>query len=115
MIEEEHESKPRVIRISGPFTTKELAQFTALLRNIDRARPKEVFKISITDEEMSLEESETLLRHLLPPLPDRFTEFARISYIDESFPARNCDRCRRQYRGPAVYCSLKCALADSGE
>jgi len=113
MIKEENKPRSRVIRISGPFTTKELAQFTALLRDIDRTRPKEIFKMSITDEETTLEESETLLRHLLPPLPDRATEFARLSYIDESFPARNCDRCQRRYQGPAVYCSLECALADA--
>jgi hypothetical protein len=35
-------------------------------------------------------------------------------YQDDGFPERACDRCGQLYRGPAVYCSLKCAIADSG-
>ena len=34
-------------------------------------------------------------------------------YVDPSCPERACDRCERLYRGPAVYCSLSCALADA--
>lgn len=37
---------------------------------------------------------------------------ARDSYRDDSAPRRACDRCGMFYRGPAVYCSLKCAIAD---
>lgn len=39
---------------------------------------------------------------------------AEALYHDSSFPARACDYCGRSYTGPAVYCSLDCALADSG-
>jgi hypothetical protein len=35
------------------------------------------------------------------------------AYRDEQFPERACDRCGEPYRGPAVYCSLKCALEDA--
>jgi hypothetical protein len=35
-------------------------------------------------------------------------------YRNDIFPERACDRCGQMYRGPAVYCSLKCAIADSG-
>jgi len=35
-------------------------------------------------------------------------------YQDDRFPERQCDYCNRRYRGPAVYCSLRCAIADSG-
>ena len=35
------------------------------------------------------------------------------SYVDASKPERECEYCGRLYRGPAVYCSLQCALADA--
>jgi len=35
------------------------------------------------------------------------------SYVDPAFIERECDRCGVRYRGPAVYCSLKCALEDA--
>lgn len=34
-------------------------------------------------------------------------------YIDASYEPRACDRCGCSYRGPAVYCSLECAMADA--
>jgi hypothetical protein len=40
-----------------------------------------------------------------PPSPE--------AYRDESFDERACDLCGKPYRGPAVYCSLECALADA--
>lgn len=48
---------------------------------------------------------------------DRLCDAAKAAveadYRDDSFPERACDRCGTLYRGPAVYCSLKCALADA--
>jgi hypothetical protein len=41
------------------------------------------------------------------------TERARARYRDASFPERACDACGKPYRGPAVYCSLDCAIADA--
>jgi hypothetical protein len=35
------------------------------------------------------------------------------SYHDETCEPRACDHCSATYRGPAVYCSLECALADA--
>jgi hypothetical protein len=35
------------------------------------------------------------------------------SYLDETCEPRACDHCSATYRGPAVYCSLECALADA--
>jgi RecJ-like exonuclease len=35
------------------------------------------------------------------------------AYRDPQFPERACDKCGELYRGPAVYCSLRCALADA--
>jgi hypothetical protein len=32
-------------------------------------------------------------------------------YRNENYRERNCDNCGKPYRGPAVYCSLECALA----
>ncbi len=52
------------------------------------------------------------------PLPEldtvRTLARAYARYRDSSFPERNCDNCRKPYKGPAVYCCLGCALADSG-
>lgn len=53
----------------------------------------------------------------LPPLPLVAPPAARRraeeAYRDDTFPERLCDRCCQLYRGPAVYCSLKCALEDA--
>lgn len=38
---------------------------------------------------------------------------ARAMYHDDTQPERGCDHCAKTYRGPAVYCSLRCALADA--
>jgi len=38
---------------------------------------------------------------------------ARAAYRDDSFSERNCDACGQPYRGPAVHCSLTCALGDA--
>ncbi len=37
---------------------------------------------------------------------------ADAAYEDEGFPVRACDYCGKPYRGPAVYCSFKCAIDD---
>lgn len=34
-------------------------------------------------------------------------------YLDDTYPERPCDHCAKLYRGPAVYCSLECAVADA--
>lgn len=41
--------------------------------------------------------------------------FPRMSnrYRDDTFPERLCDGCGQLYRGPAVYCSLECAVDDA--
>lgn len=36
---------------------------------------------------------------------------ARAMYRDSSQPERNCDHCEQPYRGPAVFCCLRCTLA----
>jgi hypothetical protein len=36
------------------------------------------------------------------------------AYRDDTCPERLCDRCGTLYRGPAVYCSLNCALEERG-
>jgi hypothetical protein len=37
----------------------------------------------------------------------------RAAYRDDSYPERACDHCGKPYRGPAVYCSFDCAIADT--
>lgn len=41
--------------------------------------------------------------------------FPRLAdaYRDDTYPERPCDHCGKLYRGPAVYCSLECAVADA--
>lgn len=34
-------------------------------------------------------------------------------YRDADSAPRDCDHCGHVYRGPAVYCSLRCAMADA--
>jgi hypothetical protein len=46
-------------------------------------------------------------------VPDHWHRRARLAYRDDSYPERACDHCGALYRGPAVYCSLDCALADA--
>lgn len=38
---------------------------------------------------------------------------AEAAYSAPGYPPRRCDRCGQGYVGPAVYCSLTCALADA--
>jgi hypothetical protein len=42
-----------------------------------------------------------------------FPKFEDDPYRDDAFLERPCDLCGKLYRGPAVYCSLKCALDDA--
>jgi hypothetical protein len=44
--------------------------------------------------------------------PNPLTERA-AAYHDALFPERACDACGKPYRGPAVYCSLRCAIDDA--
>lgn len=34
-------------------------------------------------------------------------------YENNNYPTRECDRCGKLYKGPAVYCSHKCAMEDA--
>jgi hypothetical protein len=101
----------RTIRITGPFTDNDLAEIIATLRRLDSDQKR--FVVTILDADGSMDQGERLIRELLPPLPERTTAFARAAYRDDSFPARLCDHCGTPYRGPAVYCSLTCAIADA--
>lgn len=41
----------------------------------------------------------------------QFAERAESLYHNTSFRERPCDHCGASYQGPAVFCSLKCAVA----
>jgi hypothetical protein len=45
--------------------------------------------------------------------PDAVAKTRPNPYRDDSFPERDCDHCGKPYRGPAVYCSLDCAVSDA--
>lgn len=109
----EHDTQTKRVILEGPFTESDLAEITAVLRRIDERNPRATFLMRFANPEMSADDSEAMLRRILPPLPDRATDFARASYRDDSYPERLCDHCRTPYRGPAVYCTLECALADA--
>jgi hypothetical protein len=36
-----------------------------------------------------------------------------LAYHDPRWPPRACDYCHQPYTGPAVYCSLPCAIDDA--
>jgi hypothetical protein len=101
----------RTIRITGPLIDHDLAEIIATLRRLDS--DQKLFVVTIVDAAGDMDEGERLIRELLLPLPERTTAFARAAYRDDSFPARLCDHCGTSYRGPAVYCSLTCAVADA--
>jgi hypothetical protein len=101
----------RTIRITGPLTDHDLTEIIAALRRLDS--DQKVFVVTILDAEGSMDQGERLIRELLSPLPERTTAFARAAYRDDSYQERSCDRCGVIYRGPAVYCSLTCAIADA--
>jgi hypothetical protein len=104
----------KTIKLTGPFSEADIAAFVALLRRIDDDNPAGVYALTVTDPDMgSMDEAERLVSSLLPPLPDRATQFARASYRDDSYPSRACDHCGQPYRGPAIYCSFECAIADA--
>lgn len=44
---------------------------------------------------------------------DKAPRYIPGRYVNARFPERPCDKCGKPYRGPAVYCSLTCALADA--
>jgi hypothetical protein len=52
-------------------------------------------------------------RGLLYASPAGIVSIAEAAYHNDRFPARGCDFCGKTYNGPAVYCSLSCALADA--
>lgn len=35
------------------------------------------------------------------------------AYVNPDWPPRACDHCGKEYHGPAVFCSLTCALAEA--
>lgn len=51
------------------------------------------------------------LEVLIDRLPARSPE--DDPYVDPRCEPRTCDNCGREYRGPAVYCSMKCAYEDA--
>lgn len=99
--------------LQGPFTDDDLADLSATFRMIDDRNPQALFRMQIVDAGASMEEAEAKLQSMLPPLPYRATEFARAAYRDDSYQERDCDHCGKPFRGPAIYCSLECAVADA--
>jgi hypothetical protein len=107
------ERTQRTLRISGPFTDDDIVAFIALLRRIDDANPTGLYRATFVDPDASADEAEARLHALVPLTPFRDTTFARAAYHDDSYPERACDHCGKPYRGPAVYCSFACAVADA--
>jgi hypothetical protein len=51
---------------------------------------------------------------LADPTPEFLSrEAAAAAYFDPRCAERECDGCGESYRGPSVYCSLRCTLADA--
>jgi hypothetical protein len=45
------------------------------------------------------------------PIVENYQQRAEASYHDTHYPQRYCDHCDNPYTGPAVFCSLRCAVA----
>jgi hypothetical protein len=104
----------RTIKLTGPFSVEEIDEFLAVLRKIDAANPSGLYRITITDPgTQTLAEAERIVERILPPLPEQINAWARARYRDDSFPSQVCEKCGQTYHGPAVYCSLDCAVADA--
>lgn len=106
------QSTHTMIKMVGPFTAAEVAEFVALLRRIDDAKPTSVYRLVIEDTR-SMDEAERFMADVLPAVPGRVTTLARAAYRDDKYHPRSCDRCGETYRGPAIYCSFECAIADA--
>jgi hypothetical protein len=78
------------------------AGFYEHARALDRRRRRKTMTMTYT-------EFLTFARDLL----EASKAIAPDAYVDNAFPERPCDRCGKPYRGPALYCSLTCALADA--
>lgn len=65
-------------------------------------------------ENQELREKVEVAKAGLEKLREMVLEQSASGYENASFPERACDYCGKTYRGPAVYCSLECAKADSG-
>lgn len=86
-----------------------------------------VKELKMAVEEAALMNSSGLEADEIPPaLRDKADEYQAIAadedgqrgeraYHDPTFPKRSCDNpaCQKLYTGPAVYCSLACALAEA--
>jgi len=67
--------------------------------------------VSLNKDIRTMLDRQTEIRQRLDALEAQ--QRAEAAYIDPSFPERACDRCGKTYQGPAVYCSLACAIADA--
>ncbi len=101
----------RAVVLRGPLSDDDLREIAAILRRADARQPDQLFEMYMIDPDASLFDAKRMVTEMLPPLDGRVT--AMEAYHNESFPARQCDRCNRTYQGPAVYCSLECAILDA--
>lgn len=103
----------RKVIITGPLSDTDMAGLLALVRRIDDRNPTAEFRVTVVDLDGTMETAEAILCEGLPFRADRSTEFAKGSFRDNRYAERECDHCHMPYRGPTVYCSLDCALADA--
>jgi hypothetical protein len=85
-------------------------------------RLRDVFAITLpTVSTLSAADSRSFVRNILDPpepngalrdLAEQYKAAGGDPYRDDTSPERACDCCGRMYRGPAVYCSLRCVEAD---
>jgi hypothetical protein len=61
--------------------------------------------------EITIYVGQKLMHRYRQTTPAVWTDVA--SYVDEAREPRACDHCGKTYRGPAVYCSLECAMVDA--
>lgn len=94
-----------------------------LARNYGCARCGAAFNLALVGDPAQLVSAQRIPRLVVDvdqlergPLPAAGYDMqagARAAYHDPNYPERPCDRCGKSYNGPAVYCSIECAIADA--
>jgi hypothetical protein len=67
---------------------------------------------SVTGRTVNIALSDIGWMRMSEALTDAWGARINAGYRDPTCQERRCDRCGEHYRGPAVYCSHACAVAD---
>ena len=69
--------------------------------------------VHVRYEDLANPTMDTAMGHLVARKAGDAELDPEAAYRDDTWEERECDRCGRLYRGPAVYCSFVCAVRDA--